>query len=66
MDSAGGVMISPVFRFHLPHLLWFLFGCSVLWKVGRLKPDPVAGQIRPDQRRRGYTTNIISINIFQN
>ncbi|MDD1728526.1 MAG: hypothetical protein LUQ50_05600 [Methanospirillum sp.] len=39
-------MISPVFRFYLPHLLWFLFGCSVLWKVGRLKPDPVADQIR--------------------
>jgi len=39
-------MISPVFRFHLPHLFWFLFGSSVLWKVGRLKPDPVAEQVR--------------------
>jgi len=39
-------MISRVFRFNLPHLLWFLFGCSVLWKVGRLKPDPVAGEVR--------------------
>jgi len=39
-------MISPVFRFNLPHLFWFLFGCSVLWKVGRLKPDPVAGEVR--------------------
>ncbi len=39
-------MISPVFRFNLPHLFWFLFGCSVLWKVGRLKPDPVAERVR--------------------
>lgn len=39
-------MVSPVFRFHLPHLFWFLFGCSVLWKVGRLKPDPANEQIR--------------------
>ncbi|WP_319579490.1 hypothetical protein [uncultured Methanospirillum sp.] len=39
-------MISPVFRFNLPHLLWFLFGCSVLWKVGRLKPDPASDQVR--------------------
>jgi hypothetical protein len=39
-------MILPVFRVHLPHLFWFLFGCSVLWKVGRLKPDPANEQIR--------------------
>jgi hypothetical protein len=39
-------MILPVFRFHLPHLFWFLFGCSMLWKVGRLKPDPAHEQIR--------------------
>ena len=35
-----------MFRVHLPHLFWFLFGCSILWKVGRLKPDPVTGQVR--------------------
>ncbi len=34
------------FRVHLPHLFWFLFGCSVLWKIGRLKPDPVSGTVR--------------------
>ncbi|PWR70024.1 hypothetical protein [Methanospirillum lacunae] len=38
--------MNPVFRIHLPHLFWFLFGCSVLWKVGRLKPDPVNDTIR--------------------
>jgi hypothetical protein len=38
--------MNPVFRLHLPHLFWFLFGCSVLWKVGRLKPDPVNDSIR--------------------
>jgi hypothetical protein len=31
-------MISPVIIINLLHLLWFLFGCCVLWKVGWLKP----------------------------
>ncbi|WP_319578344.1 hypothetical protein [uncultured Methanospirillum sp.] len=38
--------MRQIFRVHLPHLFWFLFGYSVLWKVGRLKPDPAHKQIR--------------------
>jgi hypothetical protein len=38
--------MMQMFRIHLPHVFWFLFGCSVLWKIGRLKPDPVAEQVR--------------------
>nr|WP_319540426.1 hypothetical protein [uncultured Methanospirillum sp.] len=66
-DSPGGVMIQPVLGFNLPHLLWFLFGCSVLWMVGRLKADPVAEQVRtiidgPGEIRRisrTYTRDVV-------
>lgn len=31
---------------NLLHLFLFIFGCCALWKVGRLKPDPVSGKVR--------------------
>jgi len=34
------------FRMNLPHLWWFIFGCSALWKIGRLKPDADSGMVR--------------------